>query len=70
MKLDGLNTQNVLQAGADIKDSVKQVKKNLFLIPANSNTSNLSQTAKVSRLKQQINGIKDDYDYIIIDVNP
>lgn len=69
---DTLTMFHVLITGADITDTVKQVgdRKGLFIIPATSVVSSLTETAKISRMKKAVEQLKDSYDYIIIDVNP
>ena len=70
-KTDDMDTIfNVLQTGTDIKDVIVPVKKNLDLIPANVNVSDLNQSAKITKLKHAIEEVSDKYDYIFIDVNP
>lgn len=61
---------DVLQAGANIKDTIINVKYNIDAVPATVNVANLNPTAKISRMKKAIEEIRNNYDYIFIDVNP
>ena len=61
---------DVLMSEKNPKDTIINIKKNIDLIPATSKLANLSQAAKVGRMKHAIDEIKNDYDYIFIDVNP
>lgn len=56
--------------GKPITDTIKNIKDNLDIIPANSDLTNLGQNAKLSELKKSLKTIRDNYDYIFIDVNP
>ena len=56
--------------GKPITDTIKNIKDNLDIIPANSDLTNLGQNAKLSELKKSLKTVKDNYDYIFIDVNP
>lgn len=61
---------NVLQAGESIQKAIVNVKENLDLVPATVIVSNLTQTAKIIRMKKALEEVKDLYDYVFIDVNP
>lgn len=70
-KTDDLPTvYNILHEDKDIKDTIVSVKQNLFLIPATVNVSNISQAAKITKMKKALDAVKKNYDYIFIDVNP
>lgn len=56
--------------GKPITDTIKNITNNLDIIPANADLTNLGQTAKLSELKKSLKTIRDNYDYIFIDVNP
>lgn len=60
----------VLAQGEEMKDSIKNIKENLDLLPANTMVVQLNPTLKIKKFKDAIRSIKDDYDYIFIDVNP
>lgn len=70
-KTDDMVTMfNVLQAGESIQKAIVNVKENLDLVPATVIVSNLTQTAKIIRMKKALEEVKDLYDYVFIDVNP
>lgn len=70
-KTDNMPTMyNVLNENEDIKNTIIHLKENLDIIPATSNVTNLSQSAKVSKMKKIIESIKSEYSKIFIDVNP
>jgi len=69
-KEDMLTIFNVLQSNSNIKDTIKGVKKNLDIIPASQDVSNLTTNAKISKYKKVLEEVKNEYDYIFIDVNP
>ncbi len=70
-KTDSMATMfNVLNEEKNIKDAIVEVKKNLYLVPANSNVTNLSQSAKITKMKRALESVREEYDYIFIDVNP
>lgn len=61
---------DVLQIGLNITDAIIKIKDNIDVIPATVNVANLTQTAKISRMKKAIEEVRDKYDYIFIDVSP
>ena len=65
-----LTIADVFKSDLSIKETIKQRKENLFLIPADTRVSNLDMTAKVSKFRKAIAEIKDEFDFIFIDVNP
>lgn len=67
---DLLTMFDVLRKGKDINSVIKEVKPNLYIVPATVDVSSLDQSAKVSLIKKTLHGIQDDYDYIFIDVSP
>lgn len=81
---DMITIFNVLNNGTSITQAIRQVvrkikkgntvedvvKDNLYVVPANAMVSNLNQTAKTSRFKKALEEIRDEYDYIFIDVCP
>ena len=69
---DTLTIFHALMTGADINDAIEPVagRKSLFIVPATSPVSSLTETAKISRMRKVVDQIRDAYDYIIVDVNP
>ena len=65
-----LTVYNILMEERDVKDTIIPVKEGVDIIPATVNVANLSQTAKISKMKQLIKEVEEDYDFIFIDVNP
>ncbi len=61
---------DVLIQEKPIEAAIIEVKDNLDIIPATVNVSNISQIAKINRMKRSVDAVKDKYDYILIDVNP
>ena len=67
---------NVLVEDLDMKDTIKQTMiKKLFVCPANINLAGaeielVSMVSRENRLKDAIEEIRDDYDYIFIDCPP
>lgn len=70
-KSDDMPTMyNVLNEDKNIKDTIVQVKENLYIVPATSNVTNISQLAKITKMKKALESVKDEYSKIFIDVNP
>lgn len=70
-KNDNMATMyDVLHQDMPIENAIVKIRHNLFIVPATSNVSNISQTAKITRLKAELNRIRNDFDYVLIDVNP
>ena len=67
---DTLTMFNVLYGGKSIYDTIVSVKENLDLVPATTVTASLNQDAKIGRMKKAVQSVKEDYDFIFIDVNP
>ncbi len=71
---------NVLNKTATIEEAIIKTKyKNLYVLPANINLAGIdieleqendSSVLKSQRLKEHIDKVKDDYDFIIIDCPP
>ena len=56
--------------GADPKDVIVPVKKNLDIVPANTEVTGLMSIHKIKTFKDFINQMRKKYDYILIDVPP
>lgn len=70
-KGNGMMTMyDVLLKETPIKNVIISINPNLDLIKANNEVSNIPSTAKISRFRNALNEVKNDYDYIFIDVNP
>jgi len=69
-KDDMLTIFNVLQSNNNIKDAIQRVNENLDIVPASEDVAHLTTNAKISKLKKVLEEVKNDYDYIFIDVNP
>lgn len=67
---DMLTIADVFKSEVSIGETIKRRKENLYLIPADTRVSNLDMTAKVSKFRKAIAEIKDEFDFIFIDVNP
>lgn len=68
---DNMKTMaDVFRGDTDIKDTVRNVREDLDIIPADSSMSNLGMEAKVVKFRKSISEIAGDYDLIFIDVNP
>lgn len=61
---------NILHEGKDISDAIIPIKKNLDIVPATNNTTNISQQAKITNFKKVLSTLDGQYDYVFIDVNP
>ena len=68
---DGMKTLiDVLKCGMPLKEAVKVVKENLDLLPANASVADIGMDSKISRFRNELKGIRDEYDYVFIDVTP
>ena len=67
---DLLTIADVLKKGKNVHESIQNVKDGLDIIPANVDVADISQTVKVRKMKEVIQEIADEYDYIFIDVSP
>ena len=63
-------TYDVLIQKESLKNVIIELKENLSIVPANSYLSGLPQNAPVLPLMKELHAIKDEYDYVFIDVNP
>ena len=61
---------SVFKGENTMNDVIVNVRENLYIIPADNTMVNIGMEAKVSTFRRALNGISDDYDYIMIDVNP
>ena len=62
---------DVLQNNIPVKDVILSVKENLDIIPATLPVTDLSPTiAPLKKVRPIIKELREDYDYIMIDVNP
>lgn len=61
---------DVFKGDVSIGDTIRNIKENLDIIPADSSMSNLGMEAKVVKFRKSLSEITDRYDYIFIDVNP
>lgn len=61
---------DVLKGGMPLKDAVKTIKENLDLLPANASVGDIGMDSKISRFRSELKGIRDEYDYVFIDVTP
>ena len=61
---------NVLKKKDTISDVIINIKDNLDLVPADSEASYINPEFRVRTLKEAIHSVKDEYDYIFIDVSP
>ncbi len=70
-KTGGMITMvNVLSEDRDVHDAIKEVKENLYIVPANTSVTDLSQKIRITKMKHVVETLKSEYDYIFIDVNP
>ena len=71
---DTLTMQDVMLKNENIQDAIQSVIQSdegcLDMIPAGINTSYMPPSVKISKFKKIVKSIKDNYDYIFIDVNP
>ena len=65
--------EDILIKDEDPKECILSVVKNtgkIDMIPATVQMAALSSTAKISKMKKAVKILKNDYDYIFLDVNP
>lgn len=67
---DLITTADVLKKGKPVKEAIKNVKENLDIVPAAVDVSDISQSVKVKRMREALEEVSSDYDYIFIDVSP
>lgn len=67
---DLITIADVLKKGKSTKEAIKEVKKNLYLVPATVDVADISQTVKAKKMKDALKEVAEDYDYIFIDVSP
>jgi chromosome partitioning protein len=65
-----ISMAEVFKLNTDISSAIVNVKINLDIIPANSSLASLDMSAKVSKFRNALKQIQDNYDFIFIDVNP
>lgn len=65
-----LTIEDVLVREKNPKSAIQNVKENLDIIAANTEVAYLTNTAKISRMKKMMEALAEDYDYILVDVNP
>ena len=56
--------------GFDAHKAIRNIKKNLDIIPANNDLQGLSQSHKVSTMKKILSSVRDEYDLVYIDIPP
>lgn len=61
---------DVFNKDFDVNDAIIPVNLFLDVIPANINVTNISSIHKISRFKKVMADLKQDYDFILIDVPP
>ena len=70
-KNDDLDTMlEVVMEDIPISDAILNVKPNLDIIPADNRVLDITETEFLGRMKKEISTIKNEYDYIFIDVGP
>lgn len=69
---DTLTMYDVLLRNKDADDAVLRVSDELelYIIPSTNAVADTMTTAKISRMKKVIQGLRAEYDYIFFDVNP
>lgn len=72
VKEDQLTMNDILLHQKEYKDSVVQIRDDfpLYLIPATTAMADAMTSAKLSRMKKIFQDIKQEYDYVFLDVNP
>lgn len=68
--VDLITIADVLKKGKPINEAIKEVKKNLHIVPATVDVADISQIVKAKKMKDSLREVADIYDYIFIDVNP
>lgn len=67
---NGLGCLDVITNTADFKDTVKKYNDNMDILCSGTQASNPSELFSTDAFEQMLNGIRDLYDYIIIDTPP
>ena len=72
---DDMKTMNdVLMRNLNIKDAILEIEDSpynqLFIVPATAIMADAMTTAKISKMKKALKDIRDNFDYIFLDVNP
>lgn len=61
---------DVLKNGVHLQEAAIPVKENLWIVPANAAVADIGMDSKISRFRSELKAVKDEYDYIFIDVTP
>lgn len=71
---DAKTMNDVLMRNIDINNAILAINNspndNLFIVPATAVMADAMTAAKISKMKKSLKEIKDDFDYIFLDVNP
>ena len=67
---DTLTMYDALMRDTDFRKCIVPVKENLDIVPATYNVANITNSAKITKFRKLVNMVKDDYDYIFIDISP
>lgn len=67
---DLITIADVLKKGKPVTESIKNVKENLDIVPAAVDVSDISQSVKLKRMREALEEVAAEYDYIFIDVSP
>ena len=70
-KTEDMNTMlEIMEDRVPVEDAMVEVKKNLYLIPADSRVVELKQSENINQFKEQITDLKKKFDLIYFDVSP
>jgi len=61
---------SVLNSNEKVENVIHNIRKNLDIIPATTETMNINEKTKLDKIKKFMSKVKEEYDYILIDVNP